>query len=41
MWARLTVDPLTVDWVNVDLVNDDVSMGHADVIIANPLMTSC
>ena len=27
---------MTIDWVNVDLVNDDISMGHADVIIPDP-----
>ena len=37
---------MTVDLVNVDLVNDDVSMGHAEVIIPDHpddimLMSAC
>ena len=27
---------MTIDRVSIDLVNADVSMGHADVIIAGP-----
>ena len=33
---QVNVDLVNVDLVNVELVNDDVSMGHADVIIAGP-----